>query len=331
MVKIDGSRVRALREQKGLTQLYIATAVDVTTDTVSRWENKRYPTIKKENALKLADALEVDLDALLDHGAAPAPPPPETAAPQPEPPPEPALEPPPEPAAATTADTGAEQAATPPAAPPARRPGGVLKTVLIIAALTLFGAALTLFIVKRGQVPPLEISARRIAPAHFVAGQPFPVFLKIHAVTDEPRSIILKETIPPGLHVVTALPPISGQDKKDNSIKWLTKVSGPTTFAYTLRSDLSYLGTVHLDGFVKGSDSATAEITVSGDRQSASGVHHWADSDRDNRISDEEILAVYDLVGSDQSIGIDMELIEDIWLGDGYVWQAQDQRFAVRE
>ncbi len=322
MVKIDGSRVRALREQKGLTQLYIATAVDVTTDTVSRWENKRYPTIKKENALKLADALEVELGALLDRDDAPEPAPARTAA---QPPPEPVVEA----AAAAPANDAADHVITPPAAP-GRRPGSVIKTVLIITALALFAAALTLFFTRQDQEPPLEISVRRIAPSHFVAGQPFPVFLKINAA-DEPRSIILKETIPPGFQVVTALPPISGQDKKDNSIKWLTKVSGSTTFAYTLRSDLAYRGTAHLDGFVKGSDSATAEITISGDGQSTSGTHHWADRNLDNRISDEEILAVYDLAGSDQPIGIDMELIEDIWLGDGYDWQAQSQRFVVRE
>ena len=65
MVKIDGSRVRNLRESKGLTQLYIATVVGVTTDTISRWENNRYPTIRRENALKLAEALEVPLDDIL--------------------------------------------------------------------------------------------------------------------------------------------------------------------------------------------------------------------------------------------------------------------------
>ena len=66
MVKIDGSRVRSLREAKGLTQLYIATVVEVTTDTISRWENKRYPSIKEENGLKLAEALEVTLDDILE-------------------------------------------------------------------------------------------------------------------------------------------------------------------------------------------------------------------------------------------------------------------------
>ena len=68
MIKIDGARIRAIREAKGLTQLYVATAVEVTTDTVSRWENRRYPTIKKENGLKLAQALEVELEDILDRG-----------------------------------------------------------------------------------------------------------------------------------------------------------------------------------------------------------------------------------------------------------------------
>ena len=66
MVKIDGSKIRRIREEKGLTQLYIATAVEVTTDTVSRWENKRYPSIKKENGVKLAQALEVGLEDILE-------------------------------------------------------------------------------------------------------------------------------------------------------------------------------------------------------------------------------------------------------------------------
>ncbi len=66
MVKIDGAKVKLLREKQGLTQLYIATAVQVTTDTISRWENKRYPSIKKENGLNLAEALGVDLEYLLE-------------------------------------------------------------------------------------------------------------------------------------------------------------------------------------------------------------------------------------------------------------------------
>ena len=65
-VDINGSKIRSLREQNDLTQLYLATVVGVTTDTISRWENRRYPSIKLENARKLADALGVPLEELLE-------------------------------------------------------------------------------------------------------------------------------------------------------------------------------------------------------------------------------------------------------------------------
>jgi len=64
-VAIDGDQIRRIREEKRLTQLYVSKVVGVTTDTVSRWENNRYPTIMRDNAINLADALEVDLEAIL--------------------------------------------------------------------------------------------------------------------------------------------------------------------------------------------------------------------------------------------------------------------------
>jgi transcriptional regulator with XRE-family HTH domain len=64
-VAVDGNALRRIREEKRLTQLYVSKVVGVTTDTVSRWENNRYPTIRRENAVKLAEALEVDLEDIL--------------------------------------------------------------------------------------------------------------------------------------------------------------------------------------------------------------------------------------------------------------------------
>jgi len=65
MIQIDGAAIRQAREDQSLTQLYVAKMVGVTTDTISRWENNRYPTIKRPNAEKLAEALEVPLDQIL--------------------------------------------------------------------------------------------------------------------------------------------------------------------------------------------------------------------------------------------------------------------------
>jgi len=64
-VFLNGSAVKQIREDKKLTQLYVSKVVGVTTDTISRWENNRYPTIKRENALLLSEALEVDVNEIL--------------------------------------------------------------------------------------------------------------------------------------------------------------------------------------------------------------------------------------------------------------------------
>ncbi len=68
-VCLDGSAIKRIREEKRLTQLYVSKVVGVTTDTVSRWENNRYPTIRRENALKLAEALETPLETLMRSSA----------------------------------------------------------------------------------------------------------------------------------------------------------------------------------------------------------------------------------------------------------------------
>jgi len=71
---LDGAALKRIREGKQLTQLYVSKVVGVTTDTVSRWENNRYPSMRRENALKLANALEVALEELLRKPPVAAPP-----------------------------------------------------------------------------------------------------------------------------------------------------------------------------------------------------------------------------------------------------------------
>lgn len=74
-VCLDSAKVKRIREELQLTQLYVSKVVGVTTDTVSRWENNRYPTIRRENALKLAEALNAPLAELLLKPVEDAPPP----------------------------------------------------------------------------------------------------------------------------------------------------------------------------------------------------------------------------------------------------------------
>src|SRR5512133_587005 len=65
---LDGAAIRRIREEKRLTQLYVAKVVGVTTDTISRWENNRYPTVRRENLYKLGEALDVPYAQLIKAG-----------------------------------------------------------------------------------------------------------------------------------------------------------------------------------------------------------------------------------------------------------------------
>jgi len=315
MIKIDGARIKAIREARGLTQLYIATVVDVTTDTVSRWENKRYPSIKKENGLKLAHALEVELEEILDTGNdAPG----ETG-PEPEPP---------KPEQTATPEPGV--AAAQPEPEPARKRWydkiGHFGILLITAGL--LGGGILLYSGLKPNPEAVELSVTRIVAPHFIAGQPLPVFLHIDKATGKPVSIILKEVLPPGCRLNAAVPPLSGSSAGE--IKWLTKVTEPTFFFYTVITDPSYSGDLSFAGIVKnGLTDDTA--AVAGDVKTVSGLHHWGDTDGDNRISDEEILMVYDLLSGDTGQIIDIDQLEEMWLGDGYVWDPDRQTYTIME
>ena len=310
MVKIDGAKVRAIREQKGLTQLYVATVVEVTTDTVSRWENKRYPTIKKENGLKLAEALEVDLSDILDITEVEE--------------------------SAGNDDPAAEKeplrvaSPSPPAAAPAAsawygKPGHLGLLILIIAVIATIWAGLHYL----APGPALSrTTVTRIVSPHFIPGRPLPVFLKITSSSPESASIILKEEVPPGSTLTASAPPSSGT--QGGTIKWLTKVTGSQLFYYTITTDPSFSGTLSFSGSIRdGNDSQETE--VDGSSSSSVGLHHWADTDGDNRISDEEILEVYDLVANDSPSPLDLDLLEEIWLGEGYLWHADQQQFSIIE
>ncbi|MDF1555520.1 MAG: helix-turn-helix transcriptional regulator, partial [Deferrisomatales bacterium] len=72
-VAIDGDRVRQIREEKELTQLYIAEVVGVSVDTVSRWENKRTQAIRGDNVRALAAALEVPVEDITLAAGGPEP------------------------------------------------------------------------------------------------------------------------------------------------------------------------------------------------------------------------------------------------------------------
>ena len=301
MVKIDGSMVRSLRESKGLTQLYIATVVGVTTDTISRWENRRYPSIKEENAIKLAEALEVSIEHILEKEV-------EKSAP----------------------DEKPAIAVSPPRMTKQNR--------ILLWLLPLIVALLLPFIWYSFQQPaPVAISATRLLPPHIPAGQPFPVIIQVTTKQAGPLSLILKETLPEGCEPIVSAPPFTSFDKKTGSLKWISRTTGEvTTFVYLARNpgkvaEASNHASLRFHGSVTLRDKKSPETIITGLLVLPIADYHWADANRDNRIEDAEILAAYDTFSALDSIRYDWQKIDEIWSGESYYWDADKQQYIIKK
>ncbi len=290
MIKIDGKKIKELRERQGLTQLYLATAVQVTTDTISRWENKRYPSIKKENGLKLAEALEVQLKDILEQESEIKDEPfPSTKPPQ-----------------------------------PTSRYKFIIPPVLVALILALVSGY---FFLTKVNTP--RILAHRIMPARTIAALPFPVVVTIDGQTDYGIALILKETLPANASIIATSPEVALNTGKDSNIKWIQKINEKMAFAYMVKIDANHNTISSFSGSIAISQGAGEPIMVEGDSKILLGPHHWADTDGNNIISDREILTVYDQYSGIDGFEIDIDLIERMWLGSGYLWNQNSKSFTI--
>ena len=148
---IDGKKLRLLRERQKLTQLYLATSVEVTTETISRWENNKQPAIKRENAEKLAEVLGVAVEDLLKD--------------------EPTLvaEPP------VAVDEAIAAVGREPAGKVGRRGLWTMLGAMLVLAV---GAALGWWMTSQS---PAAVAVSRYLPVAVLPGQPFPVVIRIEA------------------------------------------------------------------------------------------------------------------------------------------------------
>jgi transcriptional regulator with XRE-family HTH domain len=311
MVRIDGAKARRIREQNGLTQLYVATVVQVTTDTISRWENRRYPTIKKENADKLAEALGVTLEDLLEE---------ETAAASGE-----AELPTVEPELAVPAPTS-------PSSPTASRPW--LLRLLIGLVLLLSGGWLGWYLFQAAVMNSPEIGAVRILPDHVPPGQSFPVLIRIEAGSEAPFALIVRENLPSGCRILTANPQPTAAAGQEGQLKWVTRLErGMKFFSYLLVSpETATTGrSLSFQGQVLAGGRGEKAIPIAGGAQLEIGRHHWADINGDNRIDDEEILVVYDHFGEVEGFSGLRDEVDTIWAAGGYRWDEASRKYLLEQ
>lgn len=305
MTRIDGKKVRRIREEKGLTQLYLATVVEVTTDTISRWENKRYPSIKQDNAVKLAEALEIELEEILETE---------------------------EPAAEESRDeetqidpAAADFVAASPSAYYSQRP---LIGLIILTLIIFIGGGAWWFY---SRPEPVTITAIRFMPAHTPAGEIFPVIVKVSTDRPESFSLLLKETIPSGFTIEKSSPPHTIQNNSP-ILKWVSRTTGTgTSFVYLLRPPENALpgSSYELEGVVTLGKEKKTSHRVEGNTNVEIAGFHWADMNRDNIISDAEILTAYDNFNSLDELGFNWDRLDTIWAGRGYRWNPDSRKHDI--
>ena len=296
-VSIDGSRVKYLRESRGLTQLYIATFLGVTTDTVSRWENKKYPTVKWENVEKLAEALEVDVEEIIDTSGDEA-----------------------------EQDEPVQAPAEPVQVQQNRKP---LFLAVTVVALLLLGFILYNTLNKK---EPVNITATRYLPKHIPAGQPFPVVIRVEAAGVQSFSFILQEKLPPQFRAIKGIPEIASIDTGSNTVKWISSSqASPFFLAYFVQAspDREAAGTVTFSGQIKADRAPRFEQDLAGDSSAEVSDFHWADANSDGVIDDEEILMVYSSAEVLENLGVNMEQIREIWSAKGYTWNPKENEYQV--
>lgn len=299
-VDINGDKIRTVREQKGLTQLYLATVVGVTTDTISRWENRRYPSIKLENAKKLAEALEMPLEELL--------------------------------ATAQTANDEAQEESSADFPQAQATPRSASFPALLGKRRTMF-AGILLGVVGLGVAASWwlgrsELSAERILPPHTAPNLPFPVRIDIRGPVESQASLLIRETIAGEAEATGAVE--EGQPKQfGKNPRWIGRLdNGHAIFLYMVIPGKKAKAEESLgfDGDLISREGQLLGDSIAGAKQTQLSLFHWADSNQDSIISDDEILRAnetYALPGST----INFTALEELWLAGKYSWNKRTQAF----
>jgi len=288
-VAIDGEQIRRIREEKRLTQLYVSKVVGVTTDTVSRWENNRYPTIMRDNAINLADALEVDLDDILKKEM-------------------PVEEP---------VDDS-----------PEKKSNlkfwlfGVLAITLLLFVSFLFlpdtDVPVPTFSAKRilpaYAAPGFKVLVRvELAVDENLKGMILKETLPLgwHLLASEP----VASHYDSGTGIVRW---IFRNPQINTTVLYLLSVPS----GVEIDSNVEFAGEL-----IANPDKHRSVVVVNSDRNMKISFLHCADSNGDHIIDDLEILELYDLTEPVKNMDLGWDLVEQIWEADGYKWSIEKNKF----
>jgi hypothetical protein len=195
---------------------------------------------------------------------------------------------------------------------------------LSAAMLVLFGGIAAHFYLKETTL--YQISAERIMPLSTLPNSPFPVVIEVRHSGTEPISIIVKDMLSDGSEIIE-VSPVQGSAVQAGEVKWIRKLQQTTRFSYMAK--ISGDSSKHLFSGEISTSKNEKTIKTMGIQAIEAGLFHWADSNSDNSISDQEILTVFDYYSGIDDFTVDIEFIEKMWLGSSYSWDRSTQQIKI--
>ena len=289
-ISLDATEVRRIREQQKLTQLYVSKVVGVTTDTISRWENNRYPSIRRENALRLAEALNVALEDIVQKSM--------------------------------------EEAVEPSSGVSRQRLMIMLFGIglfclaclaVLYVLLTDQPAPLTEVTARRllpnyaapGGTIPVQIALTyRTEEGGVILKEYFPKGWKI--VQADPPASSLDNVNGVARWI------IKGGDERRKRVVYLLDVAA----APGAGEVASFTGEI-----VSGSEKNQSSVSVQGEGTISLAPVHWADADADGTIDDGEMLQASFTLEDMAGVYVDWDALEALWDAGRYSWNNQEKKF----
>ncbi len=298
---LDGTRIRRIREEKSFTQLYVAKVVGVTSDTISRWENNRYPSVKRQNALLLAQALETDLENILRTDASDEPC-------------EMLVEEP------CGQGTGPDAESSGDGALRSRVSSKVIRHVLFIFVLSCILLALFKYSSTDTSTVAFEAQAQRHLSSYAAPSAVVPVRIRLRT-EGQFKGFVLKESFPRGWKLVQSSPAPSSLDNEHGMVRWIIRPGQiPPLISYVLAvpAQAAFDSQGHFEGRV--TVTGGGRDTIAGDSSLMVLDRHWADDNGDYVIDDVEVLKSYEALEEMSGIHLDWDVIVAIWDAGSYLY-----------
>ena len=115
-------------------------------------------------------------------------------------------------------------------------------------------------------------------------------------------------------------------------LKWIGKITGEhAVYSYIAKlKPEAKMETPHqFNGGVTVRSDDNPSIPLSGNDSLQASPFHWADSNSDGRIDDEELLFVNETYGGIDGLHFGKKLIEEIWAAQGYRWNPETRSYEI--